>query len=129
MEWRFCARCGEHRGHRPGALQCAVCDAVDAPPDTRPRDDVGAFRGLVAVVVILLLLVGAVAAVAPICGCTTITIRRGETEVGYTRFLQCVRVRYESRPDGTMAIDYGGDGGGAEAGAAVGAGIKAAGGL
>ena len=62
-------------------------------------------------------------------GCTTVTIRRGDTEVEYARFLQGVRVRCEARPDGTMAIDYGGDGGGAQAGAAVGAGIKAAGGL
>lgn len=29
LDFRYCAGCGKHRGHRPGALQCAVCDARD----------------------------------------------------------------------------------------------------
>ena len=30
LEFHYCAGCGAHRGHRPGALQCVICDAVEA---------------------------------------------------------------------------------------------------
>lgn len=52
LDFRYCAECGEHRGHRPGALQCSVCDARDSankvicdnarnqtPPASLPRND------------------------------------------------------------------------------------------
>ena len=35
LDYRYCAECGEHRGHRPGALQCAVCDAANMKAEAK----------------------------------------------------------------------------------------------
>jgi hypothetical protein len=29
LNYRYCAECGRHCGHRPGTMQCVVCDARD----------------------------------------------------------------------------------------------------
>lgn len=30
LDYRYCAGCGRHCGHRPDALQCVICDAAEA---------------------------------------------------------------------------------------------------
>lgn len=29
LQFYYCAKCGEHRGHKPGAMKCVVCEAID----------------------------------------------------------------------------------------------------
>ena len=29
LDYRYCANCGRHCGHKAGASQCIICDAVE----------------------------------------------------------------------------------------------------
>jgi hypothetical protein len=82
--------------------------------------------------VVILLLLGAIVAIVliPCCGCTSTHYRHtaGTTEVYRISVLQGVDMRCTARPDGSVILDrYTNDGGGAQAGAAVGAAVKAGG--